>query len=119
MLAAAFLARAAVALSGDFLLHPDEVMQYLEPAHYAVFGSGVLYWEYVHGARAWLIPGFVAGFLLALDAVGLGRPGIYVAAVKLGFCLISLLLPWAMYRFTQRAADERAARLALLLGCFW
>ncbi|MDA8024653.1 MAG: hypothetical protein MPK13_08590, partial [Gammaproteobacteria bacterium] len=54
MLAAAFLARAAVALSGDFLLHPDEVMQYLEPAHYAVFGSGVLYWEYVHGARAWL-----------------------------------------------------------------
>ncbi|MGR3984423.1 MAG: hypothetical protein OD817_04070 [Gammaproteobacteria bacterium] len=119
MLIAAFIARAAVALSGDFLLHPDEIMQYLEPAHYAAFGNGVLYWEYVHGARAWLIPGFVTGILLTLDALGLGRPGVYVAAVKLGFCLISLLLPWAMYRFTQRAAGEHAARLALLFGCFW
>ncbi|MGR3913543.1 MAG: hypothetical protein OD918_03290 [Gammaproteobacteria bacterium] len=124
LLIAAFLARAAVALSGDFVLHPDEIMQYLEPAHYAAFGSGVLYWEYVHGARSWLVPGAVAGVLLALDALGLGRPGVYVAAVKLGFCLLSLLLPWAMYRFTQRAAGagtagENAARLALVFGCFW
>jgi len=119
MLLAAFVARAAVALSGDFRLHPDEVMQYLEPAHHAVFGYGVLYWEYLHGARPWLIPGFVAGILQALDALGLGRPQVYVEVVKLSFCLLSLLIPWSMYRFTQHAAGERAARLALLLGCFW
>ena len=33
VLALGFIARAAVALSGDFVLHPDEIMQYLEPAH--------------------------------------------------------------------------------------
>ena len=37
----AFAARAAVALSGDFVLHPDEIMQYLEPAHWLAFGSGI------------------------------------------------------------------------------
>lgn len=119
LLIAAFAVRAAAALSGDFLLHPDEVMQYLEPAHYAVFGSGILYWEYLHGARAWLVPGVVAAILAALDLLGLARPAVYVSAVKLAFCLISLLIPWAMYRFTQRAAGENAARLALIFGCFW
>ena len=33
LLALAFALRAAVALGGDSLLHPDEVQQYLEPAH--------------------------------------------------------------------------------------
>ena len=33
VLALAFAARAAIALSGDFVLHPDEIVQYLEPAH--------------------------------------------------------------------------------------
>jgi len=119
LLIAAFIARAAVALAGDFRLHPDEIMQYLEPAHHAVFGNGVLYWEYLHGGRSWLIPGFAAGILVAMDAMGLGRPALYVPAVELGFCLLSLLIPWAMYRITQQAGGERAARLALLFGCFW
>ena len=38
VLALAFAARAAVALTGDFVLHPDEIMQYLEPAHRLAFG---------------------------------------------------------------------------------
>ena len=118
-LLAAFAVRAAVALWGDFVLHPDEIMQYLEPAHYAAFGNGVLYWEYIHGARSWLIPGAVAGVLKALDAVGLAQPAVYIAVVKLLFCLLSLLIPWAMYRFTRITVNEQAARVALLFGCFW
>ena len=39
VLAVAFAVRAAIALSGDFMLHPDEIMQYLEPAHDAVCGA--------------------------------------------------------------------------------
>ena len=118
-LLAAFAVRAAVALWGDFVLHPDEIMQYLEPAHYAAFGNGVLYWEYIHGARSWLIPGAVAGVLKALDAIGLAQPAVYIAVVKLLFCLLSLLIPWAMYRFTRITVNEQAARVALLFGCFW
>ena len=43
VLALAFVVRAAIALCGDFVLHPDEIMQYLEPAHRLVFGNGVTY----------------------------------------------------------------------------
>ena len=68
----AFAARAAVALAGDFVLHPDEIMQYLEPADRLVFGNGVTYWEDFHGARSWLVPGLVAGVLMLFDLVGLG-----------------------------------------------
>ena len=119
VLALAFVARAAIALSGDFVLHPDEIMQYLEPAHRLVFGNGVIYWEYFYGARSWLVPGLVAGVLKLFDIVGLGQPFWYVGGVKLVFCAISLLIPAGMYYFARWHFGETAARVALLMGAFW
>ena len=119
VLALAFVARAAIALSGDFVLHPDEIMQYLEPAHRLVFGNGVTYWEYFYGARSWLVPGLVAGVLKLFDIVGLGQPFWYVGGVKLAFCAISLLIPAGMYFFARWHFGETAARVALLMGAFW
>ncbi len=119
VLALAFVARAAIALSGDFVLHPDEIMQYLEPAHRLVFGNGVTYWEYFYGARSWLVPGLVAGVLKLFDIVGLGQPTWYVGGVKLVFCAISLLIPAGMYCFARWHFSETAARVALLMGAFW
>ena len=119
VLALAFAARAAVALGGDFVLHPDEIMQYLEPAHRLAFGNGVIYWEYFYGARSWLIPGAVAAFLKLSAAVGLDQPWWYVNAVKLLFCALSLVIPAAMYFFARRQLGETAARAALLAGAFW
>ena len=119
MLALAFAARAAVALSGDFLLHPDELMQYLEQGHRLAFGNGILYWEFFYGARSWLTPALIAGVLTLFDAVGLGQPGWYVGGVKLTFCAISLAIPAGMYFFARRHFDEAAARVALLAGAFW
>ena len=119
VLALAFALRAAIALWGDFVLHPDEIMQYLEPAHRLVFGNGVAYWEYHYGARSWLVPGLVAGVLKLFDAVGLGQPLWYVAGVKLTFCAISLAIPAGMYFFARRHFSETAARLALVAGAFW
>ena len=119
VLALAFAARAAIALYGDFVLHPDEIMQYLEPAHRLVFGNGVIYWEFFYGARSWLVPGLVAGVLALCEAAGLGQPAWYVAAVKLLFCVVSLLVPGGMYWFARRHFGEAAARVALLAGAFW
>ena len=119
VLALAFAARAAVALAGDFVLHPDEIMQYLEPAHRLAFGNGVVYWEYFYGARSWLVPGAVAGVLKLFDSVGLGQPWWYVGGVKLMFCASSLAIPAAMYWFARRHFGEAAARVALLAGAFW
>ena len=119
LLGLAFAARAAVALSGDFVLHPDEIMQYLEPAHRLAFGNGVVYWEYHYGARSWLVPGAVAGILKLFDAVGLGQPFWYVGGVKLAFCALSLGIPAGMYFFARRHFGEASARVALLAGAFW
>ena len=119
VLALAFVARAAIALSGDFVLHPDEIMQYLEPAHRLVFGNGVTYWEYFYGARSWLVPGLVSCVLKLFDIVGLGQPVWYVGGVKLVFCAISLLIPAGMYFFARWHFGETAARVALLMGAFW
>lgn len=118
-LAAAFALRAAVSLAGDFVLHPDEIMQYLEPAHWAVFGNGVVYWEFLYGARSWLVPGLVAGVLWAMDAAGLGEPRYYVDAVKLVFCAVSLLIPWGCYHFARAVFGEPCARMSLVLACLW
>ena len=119
VLALAFGARAAIALAGDFVLHPDEIMQYLEPAHRLAFGNGVVYWEYFYGARSWLVPGVVAGVLKLFDVVGLGQPWWYVGGVKLLFCALSLAIPAGMYRFARCHFSEAAARAALLAGAFW
>ena len=119
VLALAFVARAAVALSGDFSLHPDEIFQYLEPAHRLVFGNGVTYWEYFYGARAWFVPGLVAGVLKLFDLVGLGEPRWYVGGVELVFCAISLTIPAGMYLAARNHFGETSARVALLAGVFW
>lgn len=119
LLAAAFILRTATALSGDFVMHPDEIMQYLEPAHRLVFGSGIVYWEYFYGARSWLVPGLVAGVLWLCKIFGFGESLYYIAAVKIMFCAISLLVPWGMYVFGRQHWGEQTARLALLLGVFW
>ena len=119
VLALAFAVRAGVALSGDFVLHPDEIMQYLEPAHRLVFGSGVVFWEYFYGARSWLVPGLVAAVLALFDALGLDEPRWYVAGVKLAFCTISLAIPAGMYFFARGHFGEAAARAALVAGAFW
>ena len=119
VLALAFAVRAAVALTGDFVLHPDEIMQYLEPAHRLAFGNGVIYWEYFYGARSWLVPGVVAAVLTLFDLAGLGEPFWYVGGVKLLFCALSLAVPAGMYCFARRHFGETAARVALLAGAFW
>ena len=119
VLVLAFAVRAALALSGDFLLHPDEIMQYLEPAHRLVFGNGAMYWEYFYGARSWLLPGLIAGVLWLFDLLGLGTPFWYVGGVKLVFCAISLAVPAGMYFFARRHFGELSARVALLAGAFW
>ena len=101
------------------MLHPDEIMQYLEPAHRLAFGNGVIYWEYFYGARSWLVPGAIAGTLKLFELSGAADPAWYVAGVKLGFCSVSLAIPAGMYFFARRHFGELSARAALVAGAFW
>lgn len=114
-----FVLRAAVALAGDFSLHPDEIMQYLEPAHGLVFGNNIAYWEYYYGARSWLIPTLVALPLWLAAAFGADSPSVYVPLVKLFLAALSLLIPYGMYHTARHTLSETTARIALLIGVFW
>lgn len=115
----AFVLRATFALTTDYVAHPDEIFEYLEPAHRLAFGQGIVTWEYAYGTRSWIIPGFVALILKCLAALGLDRPDIYLPTVRLVFCAISLSLPVSVYRIAQALLDEGAARLALVGTAFW
>ena len=119
LLLAAWSARVAVGLLGDQILHPDEISQYLEPAHGIVFGAQIYSWEFAVGARPWIIPGFVAGVLYAFDLAGLGDPAYYIPGVKVAFCALSLILPASMYFLGRNLFGEATGRLAFAIGCFW
>jgi hypothetical protein len=111
--------RIGLALTTNTIVHADELMQYLEPAHRLVFKVGVTTWEYRYGIRSWIIPGFIAVILEALRAVGLGRPEAYDPAIRIAFCLVSLSLSFNIYRTARIVVDERAARVALILASGW
>ncbi len=76
----------AVVLGGN--AHPDEVHQYLEPAHRLAFGYGNRAHEWYAGMRNLAAPGAIAGLWRAVAALGVDRPGwllgVVWAAVALG-----------------------------------
>lgn len=58
-----FAVHGAVALSDDFSIHSDEIMQYLEQGDRLAFGNGIVDREFFYGARSWLLPRLIAGML--------------------------------------------------------
>ena len=115
----AFLLRVWVGLSGEWAVRPDELFQYAEQAHRLVFGYGLVPWEFRLGLRTWLLPAIPAAPMFVCKLLGLGHPDFYIPAVKIWNALLSLAIPAGMYLFARRITSEPAARLALLLGCFW
>src|SRR5512134_1312534 len=50
--------------------HPDEVLQYIEPAYRLLGNEGIVTWEYRYGMRSWLLIWFLAGPMALGQAVG-------------------------------------------------
>jgi hypothetical protein len=115
----AFVLRLWVAWTGDFLLHPDEVFQYLEQGHRVVFGYGIVPWEYRYGTRSWLLAGSIAALLWPLKWLGWDTPNLYLPWIKFVFCAFSMTIPIGMMLFARRYLGEKAACWAVVLGGFW
>jgi hypothetical protein len=77
---AAFLLRFGLAVTHPSIFRPDEVFQSLEPAHGLLSGRYIAAWEFLEGARSWLLPYVVVGPMAVASAAGLGAPG-QIAAV--------------------------------------
>lgn len=119
LLGIGFALRLVLAFNTNYILRPDEQVQYLEQAHRIVFGYGMVPWEYRVGARNWMIS-YPAIFALYLaKSLGLEQPWNYDLLVKTVYSLISMVLPWSMYHLVRRLSTEMAARAAVLLGLFW
>ncbi len=68
----------------------DEIYQATEPAHRLVYGTGLVTWEWVAHIRSWILPGFIAGIMLAARFVGAG-PHLYLPAIATLLGAISLV----------------------------
>lgn len=62
---------------------PDEIWQSLEQAHRYAFGPGKVPWEFVEGARSWLLPGLIGIYWKTLSALGMQDGLTLVIAAKL------------------------------------
>ena len=118
LLAAGFALRLLAGLSGDWIYREDEVMQYLEPAHRMLFGSGFLTWEQRYGVRNLLTAAPAAGLMTLCDAAGRG-PDCYIPALAILNALLSMAIPASLYFIARRVYDETAGRAALIVSCFW
>lgn len=88
---------------------PDEIFQSLEPAHRLVFGYGLQAWEFLHGARGWLFPGFIAAVLAMERELGLDRPEWYLPSIKTLFVLANLGVTVGVYHLARLSAGTIAA----------
>src|SRR6516225_6281661 len=116
---AGLIIRLIFALNSENTHRPDEIYQFLEPAHRLVFGYGFVTWEYRFGARSWLIPFFVSGPLFLCKFLHCDSPTIYVPFIKSIFCLLSVSVIFSSYFIGKKLVSEKAGLLSALFCTFW
>ena len=109
-------ARLWLAAVDDGIFWPDEIFQSLEPAHRRAFGYGLIPWEYVRGARSWLLPMLLAPVLRLGAAVGGDRPRVYLMIVRVLCVAIAVATAYGSYVLARRLrAQPLAATVAAAL----
>ncbi|MBI5512586.1 MAG: hypothetical protein HY909_02395 [Deltaproteobacteria bacterium] len=115
LLGLAALVQLLCALAFPGPLHPDEVHQYLEPAHRAVWGYGTRMHEWHRGMRNALGPSLVAAAFALARGLGLERPWLYLPLARGVVGALSLAGLAAGHDLVRASGgDRRAARAAVL-----
>ena len=81
--------------------HPDEIFQYLEPAHRLAFGQGITTWEYRYGMRGWLLPTLLSWPMMLGQAIAPGT-NLYLVLPRVLMALASLAIPAASFAIGRR-----------------
>ncbi len=111
--AAIFAPRAYLAVHDQGMIWADEIFQTLEQGHRLAFGYGLVPWEYQFGARSWLLPGVMGGFMRLLAAVGIHHGLSLVIGTKLLFALGAAVTFYPLLRLAHVMGGTAAT---LLLG---
>lgn len=67
---------------------PDEVFQTSEPAHWLVYGSGLIPWKFQLGVRSWLLPGIIAA-IMELSRIAGDGPDYYLPLIAITFAALA------------------------------
>jgi hypothetical protein len=97
--------------------HPDEVLQYIEPAYRLVSGEGIVTWEYRYGMRGWLLPWLLAGPMALGEAVG-GSAFAGIVAARVAASAVGLIPVVAAWRLGRRTSPTHAI-VAMAAMAFW
>lgn len=116
LMALAMLAR-AVQFDVFAVYHPDEVLQYLEPANRLVNGFGIVTWEYRYGMRPMAIPLLLAGPMAIGQWLGGALGGI--VAARLSVAVIALVPIWAAWRISRQVSLVHAILAAGVMACWF
>lgn len=116
--AGALLAVAVVALKRG-RQHPDEVFQFLEPAHGLAFGYWLVAWEWVEGLRNWAVPGVFGGILALCGRMGLEHPWALATVVWVCCAAVQAWGTLALFRLVEEREGREAALLAAAVHVTW
>ena len=110
---AIFAPRAYLAVHDQGVIWADEIFQTLEQGHRLAFGYGLVPWEYQSGARSWLLPGVIGGFMKLLAKLKLDQGLALVICTKLLFAVGAAVTFYPMLRLAHVMGGAAAS---LLLG---
>lgn len=110
--------RLPLAIWGQDIVAPDEMIQYFGQAHRLVYGHGPVPWEFQVGMRSWLVPGLLAGPIWLVEALG-GAPVTGLLLDKLLLCLASLSLVGCAYGWGRMFHGARGGWIAGGLAALW
>ncbi len=123
--AAGFLAILAVALGLRLIAlfppsmhHPDEIFQYLEPAHRLAFGQGITTWEYRYGMRGWLLPTLLSWPMMLGHAIAPGGD-LYLTLPRVLMALASLAIPVASFAIGRRRSAAHGYVAMAVMGIWF
>jgi glycosyl transferase family 22 (putative mannosyltransferase) len=97
--------------------HPDEILQYLEPASRLLGRDGIVTWEWRDGIRSWFLPTLFAGPALLGDWLAPGGQGAFVAC-RLVVALASLSTVISAWFFGARVSRMHAI-VAAFVAAIW
>ena len=97
--------------------HPDEILQYLEPAYRLLTGDGIVTWEYRYGMRGWLLPWLLVGPMAVGKAIG-GSALAGIVAARLSVMAVSLLTVVAAWIIGRRTSPRHGI-VAMAVMAIW
>ena len=118
LVAAAIALRAWLAIDDHSVFWPDEIHQSVEQAHRAVFGYGLVSWEFRDGARSWLFPGAIAGLWKLADVLGVHSSIALITLARLAMVVGSGAAIWFAAKLAWRRGPRAALAAAVVLCTF-